>query len=117
MVKVRVLKNSDVKFMAAFIPHGHRHVRVLINIGDEILILQQATIDALIRAYTSVALHPLRKAHALILKKLPSKERKEGFAEYQLVEVSIDEDMLIRALTTLYTKYLRSKHNQSVVKT
>ncbi len=103
-MKVRIIRNEDVKFLAAFIPLGHKHVRVLINLGNEILIFQQAFIDALIRAYTSVALHPYKKCQALTLRKLSNKERKEGFAEYQLIEVDIDEDKVLHSLTKLYSK-------------
>jgi len=107
-LRVRIVRNEDVKFLATFIPLGHRHVRVIINLGDEILIFQQAFIDALIRAYASVALHPYKKCQALTLRKLSSKERKEGFAEYQLIELSIDEDRMLYSLTKLYNRAIGS---------
>ncbi len=100
MARIRVFRNEDIKSIAAFIPKGHRHVRLLIDLGDEVLVFQQATIDAIIRAYTQVALHPTRRAVILKLSRLSSKERKVGFAEFQLLEVEgINENELIEELT------------------
>ncbi len=107
-MRVRLVRNEDVKFLAAFIPIGHRHVRILINLGDEVLIFQQAFIDALIRAYTSVALHPYRKCQVLKLRRLSSRERKEGFAEYQLIELKINEERMLQSLTRLYNEVASS---------
>ncbi len=106
-MRVKVLRNQDVKFLAAFIPKGHRHTRIYINLGDEILILQQATVDALIRAYALVTLHPKRTGIGLRIRRLSKYERKEGFAEYQLLEVNIDENRLINSLSKVYDKYVQ----------
>jgi len=102
LVSVKVLRNSDIRSLTVFIPPGHRHVRVILQLSDEAIVLHQATIDALIRAYTQVALHPQRRAIKLVLKRLSKYERKEGFAEYQLIEEVMSEDEILREATKLY---------------
>jgi len=101
--KVRLMKTCDVVRVVAFIPPGHRHTRVLVELGTgEKLIFQQATIDGVIRAYAAVALHPCRKVCELILKRLTTKERKEGFAKWQLVESNKSEDEVMDEITEIY---------------
>mgnify|MGYP000333042267 CR=1 FL=1 len=99
--KVKIYKNKDVEKVIAFIPPGHRHVRLYIEFNDQRIIIQQATVDAIIRAYSSVALHPQRKAIELVKKKLSKYERKEGFAEYQLIETSKKDEEIICELNKL----------------
>jgi len=103
--EVRVIKTDGVTRVVAFIPPGHRHTRILIELkSGEKLIFQQATIDGIIRAYASVALHPSRKAFELTLKRLGTKERKEGFAKWQLVESGRSEDEIMEDIMEIYGK-------------
>lgn len=103
--KVRVMKTSDVVRVIAFIPQGHRHTRILVELGSgEKLIFQQATVDSIIRAYVSVALHPSRKACELTLKHLSTKERKGGFAKWQLVESDRSEDEVMEEVMKIYSE-------------
>jgi len=99
--EVKIYKNQDVKRIIAFIPPSHRHVRLYIEFTDQKIVIQQATIDAIIRAYISVALHPQRKAIELIRRRLSRNERKEGFAEYQLVETLKKEEGIMCELDKL----------------
>jgi hypothetical protein len=108
-LRIRVLRNEDVRRVVAFIPKGHRHVRMLIEIDGEILILQQATVDALIRAYSQVALHPRKKALELVRKELRKDEKKEGFAKWQLLESSRDEDEVLDEAIKLYYQGTHTK--------
>ena len=66
------------------------------------IFLQQAVVDAIIRAYTSVALHPTRKATELILHHLPASLRKEGFAKWQLIESHRSETEVLREAAEKY---------------
>ncbi len=103
--RVRVVKTSDVVRVVAFIPPGHRHTRVLVELeSGEKLIFQQATIDGIIRAYVSVALHPSRKVCELTLKHLSTKERKEGFAKWQLVESDRSENEVMEEVMKIYSE-------------
>ncbi len=106
MPEVRVLRNEDVKRVVAFIPPGHRHVRFAVFLGNEVLVFQEATINAIVRAFTQVALHPRRRALSLKLRELTKAERKEGYAKWQLIEEELNEgDVLREVLEVLHLKY------------
>jgi hypothetical protein len=95
-----VVRNEDVERIQAFIPEGHRHVRVAVRFRcGLVLILQHATLDALTRAFLSVSLHPTRKATELVGDIL--RNRKPGFAKYQLIESGRDEEEVVNEGTEL----------------
>lgn len=91
--KVVIYRNSDIERIVAFIPKGHLHVRVLIETKDKVIVLQEATVNALIRAYVNVAFHPKKRVVELKCYKLEDKKR--GFAEYQLLESSRREEEIL----------------------
>ncbi|WP_460024850.1 hypothetical protein [Infirmifilum sp. SLHALR2] len=93
-IQARVYRNEDVKRVVAFVPRGHKHVRVLIELADVAIVLQEATVAGIVRAYIDVALHPSRTAVELVSRRL--EERKSGFAEHQLVESDRNEDEVLR---------------------
>ncbi len=99
MKKITTYRNNDIKRVIAFIPPGHRHVRLLIETDDCIMIFQEATVSAIIRAYVNVALHPLNKAVELTLREL--KDRKEGFAKYQQIESEKSEGEVINEVMNI----------------
>ncbi len=106
---VKVLRVNDVVRVIAFIPPGHTHTRLLMELRDgEVLILQQATVDAVVRAHLLVMLHPTRRACELIVKRLSSKERKHGFAEWQLVESGRGEDEVLNYAVKLYSNAVKT---------
>jgi hypothetical protein len=93
---VRHVRVEDVEKAIAFIPEGHQHVRLLLKFkGGQTLILQQALIDGLLRAYVDVGLHPLRRAVELIPEEIPKSVKKAGFARWQLVESHRAEDEVL----------------------
>jgi hypothetical protein len=77
-------RNEDVKGLISEIPEGHRHIRTTITFmdGTEIT-LQEATVANLVRAYISVKTHPV--ATKVELKGEMLEEKKEGYADWQLV--------------------------------
>lgn len=80
-----ILRNEDIKELITEIPEGHKHLRTTIVLQDSTeLIFQEATIANLVRAYTTVKTHPTIKKVILKGKKLI--ERKDGYAEWQLLE-------------------------------
>jgi len=83
---VKIYKNEDVIEIVAAIPRGHYHTRFLIRFKDQEILLQEATVAALMRAYAIVAAHPTRKGIVLQKKVLDKKEKKLGFAYVQLLE-------------------------------
>lgn len=80
-----IIRNEDIKELTAEIPEGHRHLRTTIKLQDGTeLVFQEASVANIVRAYIRVRTHPLTKKVVLKGKKLG--ERKEGYAEWQLVE-------------------------------
>lgn len=80
-----ILHNEDIKELTTEIPEGHKHLRTTIVLQDGTeFVFQEATIANLVRAYITVKTHPTMKKVALKGKRLA--ERKEGYAEWQLVE-------------------------------
>ncbi len=80
-----IIHNEDIKELITEIPDGHRHLRttVVLQDGTE-FVFQEAAIANLVRAYITVKTHPAKKKVVLKGKRLT--ERKEEYAEWQLVE-------------------------------
>ena len=80
-----IIANEEVQELIAEIPEGHKHLRTTITLHDgRSFTFQEATIANLVRAYITVKTHPERTAVRLSGGKLPV--RKDGYAEWQLVE-------------------------------
>jgi hypothetical protein len=80
-----VIHNEDIKEVTAEIPEGHKHLRTTIVLQDGTeFVFQEATIANLVRAYIMVKTHPVKRKVTLRGKSLS--ERKDGYAEWQLVE-------------------------------
>ncbi|MBI5025935.1 MAG: hypothetical protein HZC12_04235 [Nitrospirae bacterium] len=80
-----IIHNEDIKELIAEIPEGHKHLRVTVVLQDDTeLVFQEATIANLVRAYITVKTHPTIKK--VILKGKRLADRKDGYAEWQLVE-------------------------------
>ncbi len=101
-MSVRLYPNECVKRIVAFIPPGHHHARFIIEIGNDKIVLHEATVAGIVRAYAMVALHPTRRAIELEVKRLSAREKKHGFAQWQLVETSRDEAVIIEEATRLW---------------
>ncbi len=87
MKPIRVYRNRDVESIYAFIPPGHKHIRLVIETSDQVIVLQEAAVAGIVRAYLNVLLHPARRAIALKSKRIKGKP---GYAEHQLVEQAED---------------------------
>jgi len=92
---LKIYRNSDVLKIVGFIPPGHRHMRLVIVLEDQVIVLQEATVAAIVRAYIDIVSHPTRKAVEYTQVKLDKDARKSGYAEYQLIEGSKSEDQVI----------------------
>ncbi len=80
-----IIRNEDIKELTAEIPEGHKHLRVTIVLQDGTeMTLQEAAAANLVRAYITVKTHPQTKKVALKGKRI--EERKDGYAEWQLLE-------------------------------
>ena len=103
-----IVKVGDVKRLIAFIPKGHIHTRVLLELNDgSLIIFQQALIDGLIRAYFSISLHPAKTAVELVPKTLGKGVRKQGFAKTQLMESNRREYEVSKFAESKYLKLLQ----------
>ena len=91
---VKVYKNCDVLKVVGFIPPGHKHLRLAIVFSDQTIVLHEATVAAIVRAYIDVVTHPTRRAVEYVQKRFCG-EQKHGYAEYQLVESGRSEDEII----------------------
>lgn len=81
----RIVRNEDVAQVVAEIPEGHRHLRTTVTLSDGTsLTFQEATIAAIVRAYTVVKTDPLRTRVELSGRKV--EHSKPGYAEWQLLE-------------------------------
>lgn len=86
-MRERLLANHEVLALEMGVPEGHRHLRTRLELADgEVLVLQEATVANLVRAYLAVKTHPSREKVRLVGRLLESGERKEDFAAWQLLE-------------------------------
>ncbi len=95
-----VVRNEDIVRVQAFIPDGHRHVRLAVWLRcGRVIVFQHATVDGIIRAFLSVSLHPVRRGVELVGDVVEG--RKPGFARYQLVESGRGEEEVVAEGTEL----------------
>lgn len=81
------LANADIRELELAVPPGHRHLRAVLRLADGgEVVLQEATVANLVRAYVMLKTHPAREAVRLLGRELSEEERKEGFAAWQLLE-------------------------------
>jgi hypothetical protein len=81
-----VIHNEDVRAISVEIPEGHKHLRAMIAFADgKELTFQEATIANLVRAYITIKTHPTMTRVQLQGKVLD--DRKDGYAEWQLLEI------------------------------
>ncbi|RJR15765.1 MAG: hypothetical protein C4581_11425 [Nitrospiraceae bacterium] len=79
------IRNEDIKELISEIPAGHRHIRTTIVLQDGTeMTFYEATIASLVRAYISIKTHPTQSRMVLAGAKID--ERKDGYAEWQLLE-------------------------------
>lgn len=93
---IRVYRNSDVMRVIGIIPEGHSHIRLIIEFNDQVIVLQEATVASIVRAYINIKTHPSRKAVELVCSRLNRDFKKVGYAEYQLIESSKAEGEILR---------------------
>ena len=80
-----VIRNEDVVRVVAEIPCGNNHLRTTVVLADGTeMVFQEATIASIVRAYIDVKTHPQSTRIELNGKRIV--DRKEGYAEWQLIE-------------------------------
>jgi hypothetical protein len=79
------IRNEDIKEILVEIPEGHRHIRTKITLQDDTeMVLQEAAIANITRAYITVKTHPQKESVKLKGRQLTDK--KDGYADWQLLE-------------------------------
>jgi hypothetical protein len=79
------ITNRDVKEIITEIPEGHKHLRTTLIFEDgKSMTLQEATVANLVRSYITIKTHPTLTR--TILKRTRPVNRKDGYAEWQLLE-------------------------------
>lgn len=82
-----VLTNADIREIELAVPEGHKHLRTTLRLQDgREMVLQEATVANLVRAYVAIKTHPQKKSVLLKGTELADGERKTGFAAWQLLE-------------------------------
>lgn len=80
-----IIPNEAIKELTAEIPEGHKHLRITVSLEDgREFIFQEASIANLVRAYIAVKTHPAITKIRLKGRRLD--RRKQGYAEWQLIE-------------------------------
>jgi hypothetical protein len=80
-----VITTGEVIAIDAEIPAGHRHLRTTLTLADgSSITFQEATVAAIVRAYTTIKTHPIRTRTTL--RGVLVAGGKPGYAEWQLLE-------------------------------
>lgn len=100
MPDMLTIGNEDISQAHLAVPEGHRHLRLALTTKDgKTIILQEATVAAVVRAYTTVKTHPVRRAVKMV--STPFDGRKKGYAEHQLVESYVTNEDVEADITEL----------------
>lgn len=101
--RILAIRNRDIKRVLIGPPRDRRHLRTIMFLDNGVvLVFHQATVENLARGMISITTHPLRRA--VSLKSMRIDGRKEGYAEYQLLEEEIDEDEIISRISDLLSE-------------
>ena len=83
--KIMNIRNEEIKEILVEIPEGHKHIRTKITLQDATeLVFQEAAVANIARAYITIKTHPQKTSVKLKGKQLT--EKKEGYADWQLLE-------------------------------
>jgi len=98
-VEVSAPKLEQVTECLLGTPRGHKHLRLAVRYGERVLILPEAVVAAVVRAYVTVKTHPQRRAVHLSLAEMEGV--KDGFAALQLLETDRWDDEIESLLAEL----------------
>jgi hypothetical protein len=66
---------------------------------DGIIVLHEATVENIVRAFVEVEMHPSRRA--IVLEGRELERRKEGYSKYQLLEVEMSDEEVENMITEI----------------
>lgn len=94
------IRTKDVKRVLLGVPRGHRHLRLALELRDgRVIILSEATVASIVRAFVTLYTHPSMRALELVGSLVA--DRKPGYAEYQLLESGKSPDSIEKELSEL----------------
>lgn len=94
-----LLRNREVLRVLVGVPDGHQHLRARIETAaGDVITLQEATVAALARAYLQITTHPTLQAVELRAEAVDA--RKDGFAEFQLMDTTTPEGEVRKELAS-----------------
>jgi hypothetical protein len=97
---IKKIRNTQVQRILLGIPCNHKHLRAVLELTDgTTLILHEATLASIVRAFLSVKLDPVQDAVEFLGTELA--ERRVGFAEYQLLMTEKTANQVKTELTTI----------------
>ena len=83
------------------VPKGYKYLRVYMKLKDAALILQEATIANILRAYLTIKTHSTIRAQELKMHKLDETRTKQGYALHQLLGTSRNQEETLEELREL----------------
>jgi len=92
-------RNEDVKRVLIGVPENHKHLRVIIETDQKIIVFHEAVIANIVRGFIIVKTHPRIEAVELKMQKI--KEKKKDFAEFQLIETNKNKEQIIKEISSL----------------
>jgi hypothetical protein len=97
------ITNDALKQALMAVPAGHRHIRLVITTREgDTVVLQEAAVAAIVRAYTSIKTHPSRRAVKLVSR--TPEGLKEGYAKDQLIEEEVADEEVVAEITAYLEK-------------
>lgn len=107
MKKTRVIRNEDVSRVLIGVPDGHKHLRICLELENACtLVFQEATVENILRAYTTIKTHPSFRAIELKMETLTAEQLKEGYATHQLLEIPKKDEEIEKELSELLKQIL-----------
>ena len=101
MPRTLMIKNEDIVSALLAVPEGHRHLRLALTTKDgDRIILQEAAVAAVVRAYVALKTHPVKQTVKMV--SMTPEGLKKGYAKDQLIEVESEDAEVVRELTEMF---------------
>lgn len=99
---IKIYRNNDVMKIIGLIPPNHKHLRLAIFLKDQTIVLHEATVAAIVRAYINITTHPIRKAVEYVRTIVNKNIKKSGYADDQFIETNKTEEEIIHEWCNLF---------------
>lgn len=97
---MRVITNDNIASALIAVPDGHTHLRLALTTKDgDTVVLSEAAVAAIVRAYTTIKTHPVKRAVKLVSRTPDG--LKKGYAKDQLIEADVPDEDVVGEMTKL----------------